>query len=136
MSSTDFYQNRPAVKSLFAAAVSGVALKVIYKEKVNWVQTGTFATTVGLGVLASSTIEANYPQSFGGTTQSQFFARLATDLSLTGAGVYATSMVAKQYMPEMGLGLVGIVAVADVLGDMMSHWVAGDINLLYDSSVA
>jgi hypothetical protein len=131
--SSDFATNKSFFKSLIAGVSAASLHKVVHKEKASMGQCAAFGGVVGLGVFGSTLIEANYPN-FQGDGMSQFTAKLGTDVLLTSGAVYGAGMLSKTMMPEFGLTTVGIIVASDLIGEMTSRWLAGDINLLYSSA--
>jgi hypothetical protein len=133
MSGSDFASNKALFKSLIAGVSAGTMTKLVHKEKANMTQCVVFGGVVGAGVFVSTLIENNYPN-FQGDGMSQFTLKLGTDVALTSGAVYGASMFAKASMPEFSLSTVGIIVASDLIAEMGSRWLAGDINLLYTSA--
>jgi NhaP-type Na+/H+ and K+/H+ antiporter len=131
--SSDFASNKALFKSAIAGVSAGAITKIVHKEKASMNQCVVFGGVVGGSIFISTLIEGSYPN-FEGDGMSQFTAKLATDVLLTSGATYGASMFAKASLPEFSLSTVGIIVASDLIGEMGSRWLAGDINLLYTSA--
>jgi hypothetical protein len=125
---SDLSSNRTLVKSVAAGVFAGVAQKML-DPNANTTSCAVFGTSVGAGIMITSLITQNIPESYSSGMTSGVAKR---GLEITGTsaatyGVYkAMPMVIKSVrLPEFDIKSFGIIVAADLASEMVFQWVSG-----------
>ena len=137
MSSSDLMNNRTLVKSVSAGVFAGVVDKMfIQGPNANSTPSAVFGTSVGMGILITSLITQQIPLSVSDGFSSGVVNR-TLEIAGTSASTYvvhnkiAPMFIKSVRLPEFKLATIGVVAGADIFGEMVYQWVSGGKMTLF-----
>jgi hypothetical protein len=131
--SSDLSQNKTLVKSVTAGVFAGVVHKMLDANG-NSTASGIFGTSVGAGILITSLITQQIPDSYSSGVTSGV-AKRGLEIAGTTAGTYIVynkvmpMAIQNVRLPEFDIKTAGIIIAADFAGELMYQWVSGETSL-------
>lgn len=127
---SDLQNNKVLVKSIASGAFAGVVDKMLQGNNGSNMTSGVFGASVGAGIMVTTLITAQIPDSYSSGMTSGVGKR-ALEIAGTSASTYVIHqkimpMVVKSVrLPDVDLKSVGIIVAADLFGEMFYQWMSG-----------
>jgi hypothetical protein len=132
--SGDLSNNKTLVKAVSAGLFAGLANQMLQGSNANSTASGIFGTSVGAGILITSLITQQIPDSYSSGVTSGV-AKRGLEITGTTAGTYLVynkvmpMAIQNVRLPEFDIKTAGIIIAADFAGELMYQWVSGETSL-------